>query len=85
MMTMISLVLFSLVFIRFIVLAFKAKWSMFEIAAYLVYVPGIMLLMIFGGSVYIALTLIVLAGILSFLPFKEKSDDNMAPALDTAK
>lgn len=78
MMTIISLVLFSLVLIRLIVFAIKAKWSMFEITAYIIYIPGMLLLMIFGGAVFIALPLIILAGILSFLLCKEKPyNDNI--------
>lgn len=67
MITIISLVLFILVLARFIFFALKEGWGMFETAAYLIYIPAMLLLMIFGGAVYIALALIILAGIFSFI------------------
>jgi hypothetical protein len=43
--------------------AFRVGWGMFKIAAYLIFLPAIVLMMIFGGLIYVALPILIIAGI----------------------
>ena len=63
MLTIIMMIMFFVVFGKLIGFAFKVGWGMFKIAAYLVFLPAIVLMMIFGGLFYIALPILVIAGI----------------------
>ena len=63
MLTLIMMIMFFVVFGKLIGFAFKVGWGMFKIAAYLVFLPAIVLMMIFGGLFYIALPILVIAGI----------------------
>ena len=64
MLTILSLVLFLMVFSKLIMFAFKVGWGILKIAVYLILFPVIVLMLIFGGLCYIALPVIVIAGIL---------------------
>ena len=50
--------------------AFKFSWSMIKVAFFLVFLPVILLAMVFGGLLYIALPVLVVAMIVGLL-FKE--------------
>ena len=63
MLTLLMMIMFFAVFGKLIGFAFKVGWGMFKIAAYLVFLPAIVLMMIFGGLFYIALPILVIAGI----------------------
>ena len=63
MLTIIMMIMFFAVFGNLIGFAFRVGWGMFKIAAYLVFLPAIVLMMIFGGLFYIALPILVIAGI----------------------
>ena len=63
MLTIVSLILFLMVFSKLIMFAFKVSWGIFKIAVYLILFPVIVLMLIFGGMCYIALPIMVIAGI----------------------
>ena len=67
MLTLLMMIMFFAVFGKLIGFAFKVGWGMFKIAAYLVFLPAIVLMMIFGGLFYIALPILVIAGIVGML------------------
>ena len=63
MMTLIMMIMFFVVFGKLFGFALKVGWSVFKIAAYLIFLPAIVLMMIFGGLFYIALPILIIAGI----------------------
>ena len=63
MMTLIMMIMFFVVFGKLLGFALKVGWSVFKIAAYLIFLPAIVLMMIFGGLIYVALPILVIAGI----------------------
>lgn len=63
MFTIISLILFFMVFGKLMVFAIKVGWGILKIAAYLIFLPAIVLALIFGGLFYLALPIMVIAGI----------------------
>ena len=63
MMTLIMMIMFFVVFGKLLGFALKVGWSVFKIAAYLIFLPAIVLMMIFGGLFYIALPILIIAGI----------------------
>ncbi len=63
MLTIISLVLFMMVFGRLLAFAFKVGWGIFKIAAFLIFLPVIVLVMIFSGLFVFALPVMVIIGI----------------------
>ena len=67
MLTLLMMIMFFAVFGKLIGFAFKVGWGMFKIAAYLVFLPAIVLMMIFGGLFYVALPILVVAGIVGML------------------
>ena len=64
MFTILSLVLFTMVFGKLLVFAFKVGWGILKIAVYLVFLPVIVLMLIFGGLFYLALPIMLIAGIM---------------------
>ena len=67
MLTIIMMIMFFAVFGKLIGFAFKVGWGMFKMAAYLIFLPAIVLMMIFGGLFYVALPILVVAGIVGML------------------
>ena len=67
MLTLLMMIMFFAVFGILIGFAFKVGWGMFKIAAYLIFLPAIVLMMIFGGLFYVALPILVVAGIVGML------------------
>ncbi|MCR5687723.1 MAG: hypothetical protein K6G58_06855 [Lachnospiraceae bacterium] len=64
-MTFICCVLFVMVLFRLIGFALKLGWGIMKVALYIVFFPGIILAMIFGGMFFIALPVLIIAGIVS--------------------
>ena len=65
MMTLIMMIMFFVVFGKLLGFALKVGWSVFKIAAYLIFLPAIVLMMIFGGLLYLAVPILIVAGITS--------------------
>ncbi|MBQ8667793.1 MAG: hypothetical protein IJ526_13195 [Lachnospiraceae bacterium] len=62
MFTAICFVLFLMVFFKLLGIAIKVGWGLLKVALYLVVFPAVVLAMIFGGFVFIALPIILIAG-----------------------
>ena len=63
MLTMLMMIMFFAVFGKLLGFAFKVGWGMLKIAAYLIFLPAIVLMLIFGGLFYVALPILIIAGI----------------------
>ena len=63
MLTIFMMIMFFAVFGQLIGFAFRVGWGMFKIAAYLIFLPAIVLMMIFGGLLYLAIPILIVAGI----------------------
>ena len=63
MLTLLIMIMFFAVFGKLLGFAFKVGWGMLKIAAYLIFLPAIVLMMIFGGLLYVALPILIIAGI----------------------
>lgn len=63
MFTTICFILFLMVFFKLLGLAFKVGWGIFKISIFLIFFPVIVLPLIFGGLLFIALPVILIAGI----------------------
>lgn len=66
-MGMLFTILFFLIFGRMIGFAFRMTWGIFKVLLYIVFLPLILLLMVFGGLIYIALPLLIIVGVLSLI------------------
>ena len=64
MFTIISLVLFMMVFGKLLGFAFRVGWGMLKISAYLIFLPAIVLMLIFGGLIYLALPILIVVGLI---------------------
>ena len=64
MFTIISLIFFMMVFGRLLGFAFRVGWSLLKISAYLILLPAIVLMLIFGGLVYVALPILLIVGLI---------------------
>ncbi len=65
MLTMIALILFFAVFTRILFFALKLGWGMIKLTLFVVFLPAIILLMIFGGLAFAAVPVLAIAGIVS--------------------
>ena len=63
MLTLFMMIMFFAVFGKLLGFAFKVGWGMLKIAAYLIFLPAIVLMLIFGGLFYVALPILIVAGI----------------------
>ena len=63
MLTLLMMIMFFAVFGKLLGFAFKVGWGMLKIAAYLIFLPAIVLMLIFGGFLYVALPILIVAGI----------------------
>ena len=63
MLTMLMMIMFFAVFGKLLGFAFKVGWGMLKIAAYLIFLPAIVLMLIFAGLFYVALPILIVAGI----------------------
>lgn len=64
MFTILSLVLFMMVFGKLLGFAFRVGWGMLKISAYLIFLPAIVLMLIFGGLIYLALPILIVVGLI---------------------
>jgi hypothetical protein len=63
MLTLILSIMFFAVFGRLLLLALRVGWGILKIAAFLIFLPAIVLMMIFGGLFYLAIPVLIIAGI----------------------
>ena len=65
MMTLLFMILFFGIFGKLIGFAFRASWSIMQVMLYIVFLPAILMIMLFGGLIYIALPILVIVGLVS--------------------
>ncbi|WP_035764835.1 hypothetical protein [Butyrivibrio sp. NC2002] len=65
MMTLLFMILFFGIFGKLIGFAFRASWSIMKVMLYIVFLPAILMIMLFGGLIYIALPILVIVGLVS--------------------
>ncbi len=63
MLTMFMMLMFFAVFGKLLGFAFWVGWGMLKIAAYLIFLPAIVLMLIFGGLFYVAFPILIVVGI----------------------
>ena len=66
-MTLLFYVLFLMIFGKMIGLAFRATWGIFEVMAYIVFLPVILLALVFSGLLYVALPILLVVGLVSLV------------------
>lgn len=64
-MSLLFTIFFFMIFGKMIGFAFRATWGIFKVLIYLVFLPVILVAMVFGGLVYIALPILLLVGLAS--------------------
>ena len=67
MMTLLFMILFFGIFGKLIGFAFRASWSIMKVMLYIVFLPAILMIMLFGGLIYIALPILVIVGLVSLI------------------
>ncbi len=67
MLTLISLFLFLAIFGRLLLFAIKLSWGIVKVVGFLVFLPAIILGLIFTGVVYVALPLLLVVGLISMV------------------
>lgn len=67
MMTLLFIILFFGIFGKLASFAFRATWSLTKIFLFVFFLPAMILVMVFGGLIYIALPVLVVVGIVSLL------------------
>ncbi len=67
MLTMIMMILFFVVFGKMIGFAIRVGWGISKFVAYLILLPAIVLMMIFGGLLYLAFPILIVAGLAGML------------------
>ncbi len=65
MMTLLFMILFFGIFGKLIGFAFRASWNIMKVMLYIVFLPAILMIMLFGGLIYIALPILVIVGLVS--------------------
>ncbi|MCR5272021.1 MAG: hypothetical protein K6E13_03455 [Lachnospiraceae bacterium] len=60
-------ILFIAVFGKILGFILSATWGLFKILLYIVLLPAILLLLVFGGFLYIALPILIVIGVLSLI------------------
>lgn len=63
MLTLLFIILFFGIFGRMIGFAFKATWGIFKVMTFLVFLPLILVGLVFGGLIYIAFPILVVVGL----------------------
>ena len=66
-MTFLFFLLFLMVFGKMIGLAFRATWGLFKVLMYIVFLPLILVGMVFGGLLYLAFPILLIVGIVSLV------------------
>ncbi len=65
MLSLLFTIFFFIIFGKMIGFAFRATWGIFKVLIYLVFLPVILVAMVFGGLVYIALPILLVVGLAS--------------------
>lgn len=65
MLSLLFTIFFFMIFGKMIGFAFRATWGIFKVLIYLVFLPVILVAMVFGGLVYIALPILLVVGLAS--------------------
>ena len=63
MFTILTMILFLVIFGKLFGLALRVGWGVFKFSMFLIFLPVIILSLIFGGMVFIAFPIILIAGI----------------------
>lgn len=66
-MTFLFFLLFLMVFGKMIGFAFRATWGLFKVLIYIVFLPLILVGMVFGGLLYLAFPILLIVGIVSLV------------------
>ena len=66
-MTLLFFLLFVMIFGRMIEFAFRATWGLFKVLLYIVFLPLILVGMVFGGLLYFAFPILIVVGIISLI------------------
>ena len=66
-MTFLFFLLFLMVFGKMIRFAFRATWGLFKVLMYIVFLPLILVGMVFGGLLYLAFPILLIVGIVSLV------------------
>lgn len=64
-MTVLFFILFFMIFGKLIGFAFKATWSIMKVMLYIVFLPLILIGMVFKGLVFVALPILLVVGLIS--------------------
>lgn len=64
-MSLLFTIFFFMIFGKMIGFAFRATWGIFKVLMYLVFLPLILVAMVFGGLIYIALPILLVVGLAS--------------------
>ncbi len=64
-MTVLFFILFFMIFGKLIGFAFKATWSIMKVMLYIVFLPLILVGMVFKGLVFVALPILLVVGLIS--------------------
>ncbi len=65
MLSLLFTIFFFMIFGKMIGFAFRVTWGIFKVLMYLVFLPLILVAMVFGGLVYIALPILLVVGLAS--------------------
>ena len=65
MFTLIGCILLLMVVFKLIGFSLRLGWGIMKIALFIVFFPGILLVMIFGGLIFMALPILIIAGIVA--------------------
>lgn len=64
-MTVLFFIIFFMIFGKLIGFAFKATWSIMKVMLYIVFLPLILVGMVFKGLVFVALPILLVVGLIS--------------------
>ncbi|SFN73080.1 hypothetical protein SAMN04487831_10383 [Pseudobutyrivibrio sp. UC1225] len=67
MFTFLFFVLFFMVFGKMIGFAFRATWGLMKVLLYIVFLPLILVGLVFGGLLYIAFPVLLVVGVVSLI------------------
>ncbi|MBP5594354.1 hypothetical protein [Pseudobutyrivibrio sp.] len=66
-MSILFFILFFMIFGKMIGFAFRATWGILKIGLFIVFLPLILVAMVFGGLLYIAFPILIIVGIASLI------------------
>lgn len=67
MLTLLFVILLFVIFGKLLVLSIKATWGITKILFTLIFLPVILIVLVIGGLIYIALPILIIVGIVSWL------------------